>query len=70
MFGSDIRERSCEPEILDGLTVAEDVRERCYDDLARMRLEQRGNRVAPNESCSEAESRRRVSGGATAERRR
>lgn len=36
MFGSDIRERSCEPEILDGLTVAEDVRERCYDDLARM----------------------------------
>lgn len=36
MFGSDIRERCCEPEILDGLTVAEDVRERCYDDLARM----------------------------------
>lgn len=36
MFREDIRRRSCETEILDGLAVAEDVRERCYDDLARM----------------------------------
>lgn len=35
MFGSDISTRSCEPEILDGPAVAEDVRERCYHDLAR-----------------------------------
>lgn len=36
MFGSDIGKRSFEPEILDGLTVDEDVRERCYDELAQM----------------------------------
>jgi SAM-dependent methyltransferase len=36
VFVRDIRERSREAEILDGLAVAEDVRERCYDDLARM----------------------------------
>jgi 2-polyprenyl-3-methyl-5-hydroxy-6-metoxy-1,4-benzoquinol methylase len=36
VFGRDIRERCCEAEILDGLSVAEDVRERCYADLARM----------------------------------
>ena len=36
LFGSDIRERSGEAEILDGSAVAEDVRERCYHDLARM----------------------------------
>jgi SAM-dependent methyltransferase len=36
MFGGDIRKRSCEAEILDGLAVPEDVRERCYADLARM----------------------------------
>jgi len=36
LFGSDIRKRSGEAEILDGSAVAEDVRERCYHDLARM----------------------------------
>lgn len=36
MFGGDIRLRSSEPEILDGPGVADDLRERCYDDLARM----------------------------------
>jgi 2-polyprenyl-3-methyl-5-hydroxy-6-metoxy-1,4-benzoquinol methylase len=36
VFGRDIGKRSSEPEILDGLAVPEDVRERCYDDLARM----------------------------------
>jgi SAM-dependent methyltransferase len=35
MFGMDIGKRSCEAEFLDSLAVAEDVRERCYDDLAR-----------------------------------
>lgn len=36
MFGSGIGKRSLEPEILDGLSVDEDVRERCYDELAQM----------------------------------
>lgn len=36
VFGGGMGERSGEAEILDGLAVAEDVRERCYDDLARM----------------------------------
>src|SRR2546430_1041978 len=32
----DLRERSRETEILDGDCVAEEVRERCYEDLTRM----------------------------------
>jgi SAM-dependent methyltransferase len=36
VFGNDIGRRSSEPEILDSLTVDEDVRERCYDELAQM----------------------------------
>ena len=35
MFRRDIRKRSSEAEILDGSAVPEDVRERCYNDLAR-----------------------------------
>jgi SAM-dependent methyltransferase len=36
LFGSGIATRSCELEILDGFTVPDDLRARCYEDLARM----------------------------------
>ncbi|HLI85103.1 MAG TPA: hypothetical protein VKV17_14375 [Bryobacteraceae bacterium] len=36
--GANLRERSWEPEILDGADLDEDARERCFADLARVHL--------------------------------